>query len=46
MTFFWHSFYVENKHGFRESVVDWKGDGFAETGTTVLEVGKVPFKLV
>jgi len=53
MTLFRHCFYVKNKHGFGDAVVDRKGDGFAETGAAVLVVvlrptflGDVPFGCV
>jgi len=47
---FRHGFYVKNKHGFRDAVVDRKGDEFAETGAAVLCPGflgsEVPFGCV
>ena len=53
MTFFWHGFYVENKHGFGNAVVNRKVDRFAETSAAVLVVvlcptflGEVPFRWV
>ncbi len=53
MTLFRHCFYVKNKHGFGDAVVDRKGDGFAETGAAVFVVvlcppflGEIPFGCV
>jgi len=50
MTLFRHGFHVKNEHGFRNAVVDRKGDGFAETSAAVFVIvlcpaflGEIPF---